>query len=182
MANVILSLKQIEEIFQEITSRITGLESEKNVRLSWPTYGAPGWKIDEDIVFVKVLTVPDAYSQQREDVYYRDSLELIDSVQIESSYTRVHLAQWTFYGPNSYDLAEALKSGFYSPEIKEALMAHSLFFILDVQQPVRAPELYNGQWWERVDFEAKFNEHVSNFSSVSSIIEVDLRVQVKADD
>ena len=176
MADVILSLKQVEEIFQSITSSITGLGSEKNVRLSWPTYGAPSWKIDEDIVFVKVLTVPDEYSQQREDVYYRDIIEPVESIHVEASYTRVHLVQWTFYGPNSYDLAETLKNGFYSHETKEALMVSNLFFVLDVQQPVRAPELYNSQWWERVDFESKFNELVTRNSSVPYLSGLNIQV------
>jgi len=176
MPDIILTLKQIEDIFQALTSSITGLGGEKDVRLSWPTYGAPGWKIDEDVVFVKALTVPDEYSQQREEVYYRDSIESVESIHVESLYTRVHLVQWTFYGPNSYDLAETLKNGFYSQGTKEALMENNLFFILDAQQPTRVPELYNGQWWERVDFEAKFNELVTRNSSVPYLSGLNIQV------
>src|SRR5271157_3696137 len=44
-----------------------------NVRISWPTGGAPSWKIDEDVCFIQAVSADDEYDRLRED-------EVIDNV------------------------------------------------------------------------------------------------------
>ena len=78
----------------------------------------------------------------------------------KTGYTRVHKIDWTLYGPNSYDNADLIRSSIFADEYLQTFKDNNLFLITDVQMPTRLPELYNGQWWERTDFSATFNESV----------------------
>ena len=167
MSNIILTIKQLEDIFQSLTVTLTGLNKDSGVRVSWPTEGSPGWKITDNVAFIKVVSVTDNYSNIVETNYQQDELEL--GVNVELVYTRVHLIQWVLYRPNSYELAEKIKSGLFLYDTKQALNLSNLFLVTDIEQPVRIPEQANGRWWERCDYQARFNEKVVKASTVPYI-------------
>lgn len=162
MADTILKLKEIEDFFQNLTIRMLGLDpkASKNqgkVRISWPTNGSPAWGINEDIAFLKVNNPDDPIVRQRDTNYdYFDEENNSTTV----SFTRVHMVKWIFYGPNAYDNAEKVRNSLFMPAYIEQCNSKNLFLILDVVATGRFPEAFNGQWWERADFTASFNEFV----------------------
>ena len=174
MADIILTLKQIENIFQSLTCSLTGLNNDSGVRLSWPTKGSPGWSVNEDVVF-QVVFGSDSYTQQRETEYQDDIAN--DVKKVIASYTRVHNIKWTIYGPNSYEHGESIKNGIYLPTTRGILRHNNLSLILNVGDVKRFPELFNGQWWERVDFEASFNEKVVRYSTIPYLVGVNIQVK-----
>lgn len=172
MADVVLTLTQIENIFQDMTTRILGYDPSvaangDRVRISYQPEGAPGWKRTDDIVFIRVGLVPDLVAQQR-DISYSPISQQQSNRKV--TYTRVLSVQWILYGPNSFDKADVIRNGLYLPSYRDTLKANNLFMVLDsVQVPTRMPELLNSQWWERVDFSANFNESVTRESKVQNI-------------
>jgi len=125
------------------------------VRIGWQTSGAPAWKISEDIIFIMINNVDDPIIKQR-DIEY--SNKDADNAKQTVSYTKVHAVKWVLYGPNSYENAEKIRNAIYLQEFKELFSKNNLYLILDVTTPTRFPELFNGNWWERSDFTASFNE------------------------
>jgi hypothetical protein len=165
MADQVLKLTEIEDFFQNITCQILGLdmtldENQGKVRLAWPTQGAPSWKIDEDIVFLRVTPIDDRVARTL-NIIYNTNDEDNEYLKKKIGYTRVHKIDFTLYGLNSYDNADLIRYSLLDPHLfKSEFKAKNLFAIPDIPMPTRLPELYNNQWWERTDFSATFNEGV----------------------
>ena len=168
-----LTRQQIENVFRSVTIDVTSLSPDM-VRLSWPTAGAPAWRIDEDVVFVQVYPVDDPYIQQREASYRLDTTL---NMQRVNHYTRVHEVQWVCYGPNSGDIADSIRNGIYFPDTTYYLAQNHLYMILEVPAVTRLPELFNGQWWERSDLRARFNEDVSVMKDQPAITGVEVVIK-----
>lgn len=176
--DTVLTLRQIEDIFATETCKMLGIdpdlpENKGKVRLTWPTKGAPGWKIDEDVVFIRVTPEDDKIARHQ-DILYKDVSN--DYVLKEVGYTRVHKVDWTLYGPNSYDNADKIRFKILSQDYFEDFKKSNLFLITDVSMPTRLPELFNGQWWERTDFTASYNELVVRRSQLNYILGTDIRL------
>jgi hypothetical protein len=166
MVDVILTLAQLQALFQSLTVSLTGLDDDRGVRLSWPTRGQPDWKITEDVAFIRITTSSEPIIAQRDTVYSPND---DTSVQETTSYTRVHRVSWIIYGPNAYDNSQALRDGLYSQAAHDTLAASNLYMVLDVPAVSRAPEPFNGQWWERCDLSARFNEGVTRGAVVPAL-------------
>lgn len=158
-------LSEIEDKIAELTLIMLDLdpdeeENQDKVRIAWPKSGAPGWNIDEDICFLRISPV-DSPSARQQDVVYtlkENSDELLNK---EIGYTRVHNVDWCFYGPNAYDLADTVRFKILSDkDIIKKFNAINLHLVTDVTMPIRIPELFQGRWWNRVDFHAIYNELV----------------------
>lgn len=178
MADTILTFNQAEDFFQGFTLELLGIAPngpniDKRVRIGWPTKGAPSWKINEDIAFLLIGYDNDPITQQQETTYQNNDAT---SLKTELSYTRVIRVQWVFYGPNSSDDADKLRSGLYRSETKERLGVSNLAAIFDSNAPMRSPELYNGQWWERSTYYARFNEKVIRRSTIQIIESADVTI------
>jgi hypothetical protein len=108
------------------------------------------------------------YNQDEEDNEY---------LKKKTGYTRVHKIDWCFYGPNSYDNADLIRFSILEPHLyKQNFKDKNLFIITDVQMPTRLPELYNGQWWERTDFSANFNEAVIRESKMPYLKSAEIKM------
>lgn len=178
MANVVLTLKQIEDLFQNITTQMLGLdptapENQGVVRVAWPTTGAPAWKITQDRIFIRVTPVDNDYNKQVSTQY-----EPVDSTIVNQviSHTDVISVNWVIYGPNSYDNAKKIRSSLFLSKFKMMLSANKIYLITNVPEVMRVPELYNGQWWDRSDFSANFNQLVINKEDVNYIKSVDVTI------
>lgn len=181
MADQILTLKQVEDIFQEITTKMLGYDPTNpahgnKVRIAYPTFGSPAWKITDDVAFISVNTEMDPITQQR-DVQYSE--QDIDNANRITKYTRVQTIRWTFYGPNSYDNAEKVRSLLFATNYRELLAASNLYLIMNVTVPVRAPEPFNNQYWERTDFVANFNEAVVLNGTTPYLKSANIRYYIK---
>lgn len=180
MADQVLKLAEIEDFFQSITSQMLGLdmtldENQGKVRISWPKEGAPSWKLDEDIVFLRVTPVDDKLARELNIVYDPDQQDNEYAIK-RTGYTRVHKIDWTLYGPNSYDNADLIRNLIFSYDYMLEFRQKNLFLITDVAMPTRLPELYNNQWWERTDFSCTFNEAVIRETEIPYITSTDIRI------
>jgi len=179
MANTILTLKQLEDIFRNLTCTLLELNpsspaNNSKVRIAWPTGGAPGWKITEDVVFLRVVSINNAYSKQR-DTEYTSSTET-EANKI-TSYTLPRQVSWIAYGPNSFDNIETIRNGLFSAG--SILRASNLHLVIDVPVPLRCPDLFSGQWWERSDFSAVFYEKVRRQETIPTIQGVNIKIKTE---
>jgi hypothetical protein len=180
MADQVLKLKELEDFFQEITCKMLNLDMSKKenqgkVRISWPTGGAPGWEITEDIVFLRITPQDDKLAREL-NIIYDPNKEDKAFADRKTGYTRVHKIDWTLYGPNSYDNADIIRNLIFDSDYMLELKKKNIFLITDVPMPTRLPEFYNGQWWERTDFSATFNEAVIRVKKVPYIQSGDVRI------
>lgn len=138
------------------------------VRVSWPTGGAPAWKVSDDVAFIRVTEDDDLINRQRD-------VEITDydtnNVNEEVTYTRVMALHLVFYGPNSYDHAQTVRDEIFSSYYRGQLEAHKIYPLPDIVAPKRNPEPFQGQWWERVDMEIRFNEGISKNKRIGLIKE-----------
>jgi hypothetical protein len=178
MADTILSIAQIEDFFANLTLQMVGLDpvapaNQNRVRIGWAPNGAPAWKRTEDVAFLLVNYDDDPITRLV-DVTYQEAD--INNVNRTVSYTRVQRVNWICYGPNSFDDMDKIRHGLYLPQFTQILAANNLALILDMSMPVRSPELFNGQWWERTSFYARFNEKVTRQADVPYIQSADVQI------
>jgi hypothetical protein len=178
MADTILTLKQLEDIFRDFTCITLGLNptdpaNNSKVRLAWPTGGAPGWKITEDVTFLKVSSANNPYAKLRDTEYTPNTNSDINKI---TSYTLPRQVSWIFYGPNSFDNIETIRNGLFHSDI---LKKSNLYLVVDVPVPVRCPELFNGRWWERSDFSATFYETVRRQGTIPTIKGVNIKIKTE---
>lgn len=180
MADQVLKLREIEDFFADITAKMLDLDltqpqNKGKIRIAWPSNGAPSWKIDEDVIFLRITPVDDKLARELNIVYYKNELDN-DNADKKTGYTRVHKIDWTLYGPNSYDNADLIRHLIFDNDFMYEFRNKNLYLITDVSMPTRLPELNNGQWWERTDFSATFNEAVIREKKVPYIISGDIRL------
>jgi len=179
MSGVYLTLKQMEILFQALVLDILGYEKTGSpadysnaayaaVRVAWPIYGAPAWKVSEDVVFIHVTEEDEPINRQREVVYTDSGLYTLDE---EISYTRVLSLNLIFYGPTSFHNAQLVRDSVFRETYRRVLSQNKIFLIPDIVAPRRAPEPFQSQWWERTDLDLSFNEKIKKTDEIS-IIEI----------
>jgi hypothetical protein len=178
-ADTYLTLPQLRAFFQRLTLTLLGMggmleaweeyqadpppdgEPPANpfyfVRTSWPTGGAPAWKIAENVAFLRILESDSQYNRQR-DVAFDPYSE--DSANQRTGYTRVVGVTWVFYGPSSFDNAQVVRDRIFYQTNHDALAGQNLYLVPDIPAPRRVPEPFQGQWWERTDLSMNFNEKI----------------------
>lgn len=143
------------------------------VRTTFPTAGAPAFKITDDVLFVTPKPIDDDYNRVRDEEYVDISPTEVHKVV---SYTRVLRVEFCVFGPNSLDNARALRSGYLEQLIHDFLEYQGLYLIPDNAEPSRNPENFDGQWWERVDFALRFNELVHETTVLQTVKSVEVIV------
>jgi len=127
------------------------------VRIGWQTLGQPFQQVSQDVAYVRCYEVDDPYNRVR-DVSYDQTPEVYTKV---TNYTRVWECAWDVYGPNSFDNCRLIRTRLFDQDIHDLFAALNLYLVTDPSAPTRVPELFQGQWWERTDFKARFNEFVT---------------------
>ena len=163
MADIFLTLKQIEKLFWNATTQMLGLDpalpiNASKVRIAWPTDGAPAWKKDEDVTFIRIGDADDPINILRDTVTTQQDA---DNANQATTYTRVLIVHFVCYGPNSFDNAFMIRNNLYKQQYRNLLSDKNIYLIPQINSPVRSPESFNGQWWERTNMMAKFNELIS---------------------
>lgn len=179
MADTILALKQLEDIFRNLTCTLLGLNpidpiNSDRVRIAWPTGGSPGWKITDDVTFLRVRSIGNEYAKQRDTEYTSNSESQANEI---TSYTLPRLVSWTVYGPNSFDNIETIRNGLF--KAKSILAASNLSLVIDVPIPIRSPELFDGRWWERSDFSATFYEKVTRQLTIPYLQSANIKIKTE---
>lgn len=145
----------LEDLFGDMTELILGINfPPENIRLTYPQDGQPNWKIDEDIVFIRLFEKEDAYAKQLDSVYEAQR----GSVIKKSTRTRVWEVQYVVYGPQANEHINKIKDGVFRQDVKRLLSGNGVFLIPDLSPCRRVPELFAGQWWNRWDLSLTFNE------------------------
>ncbi len=169
----------VNELLQTTTITVLGLDLDPakyaKVRVGWQKRGAPGWKIDEDVVIVRATEEDDdrVNRQRDEDFSTVDPATLLST----QSYIRVWRCFWTVYGPNALDNGRKIRSALFQQIFHDIYAKGGLYPVMDIAAPTRVPELFQGQWWERVDFACLMNEGVVETSDVSSIASAEVIVE-----
>lgn len=171
-------IQEIEDFFYALTLQMLELNpnttaNQGRVRIGWPSKGAPAWKRTQDVAFLLITQDDDSITQQV-DVEYRAVDD--DNAQRVAVYTRVIRVNWVCYGPNCSADADKIRSSLYLPDTVMKLAENNFALILDVPVPFRSPELFNGQWWERANFTARFNFKATTETEVKYIQSADVRV------
>jgi len=177
MSDTYLTLSQLNTLIWETTMTALGYDyTEYNsstsppismpVRKSWQAEGAPATKRTDDVCYIRVYPENNDYNKLRELKY---SAINDASVNQATSYTRVLQVTWIFYGPNSYDNAQTVRDSLFSDNIADELEAKNVYFMPDIDDCTRAPELFDGQWWERTDLKAYFYELVTKNITVATV-------------
>jgi len=101
-----------------------------------------------------------------------------ESLVVLTSYTRVWETFWELYGPNGFDHARKIHSALFTQTVHDtfAALGLALYWVPDSSSPRRIPYYADGQWWERVDFEARFNEFVQEPIIVPAAASVEVKV------
>ena len=158
-----LTVLQMNTIMQALATQMLGIAPgasnfDSMVRLDWPTGGQPSYQITDDLCFLRNIVVDDQYNRIRDKTEtVNDGITLLETW----NYTRVWMTSFTVVGPNSSDNARLIKSAFFLDFPLDSLAQSNLYLLADIADPIRAPELFAGQWWERCDLEVKFNEAVT---------------------
>ncbi len=163
--------KQVEAAIQNFTLGILGISLDPTktpdpayrvVRIGWQQQGQPSQNIEENVVYVRAVEDDDEYNRQRDVEYLPDPAAVAgETVLQDTTYVRVWKVFWCVYGPNSFDNARKLRSGLFLQDFHDLFAGTNLYLVTDPSAPRRVPEEFQGQWWERVDFEARFNEGVT---------------------
>ena len=174
MTTTALDPKTISTALQLATIRALGLPTPaspidpvyKLVRIDWPTEGQPAWGIGEDIVFIGALLVDDPSDKVRDLVMGVDgSGNPLETITQQA----VWRASWTVYGPNATLNARKIRAALFWQSTHDLLALSNLYLVPALPQVIRAPELFQGQWWERADFSAEYNEGVTDTYAVQTV-------------
>lgn len=163
------------------------------IRVGWQQEGQPAHTINEDVCYVRCVEEDDDYNRIRDEEFTDAPPTQVLGTII---YARVWRTFWNFYGPNSFDRARILKSFLFSQTGHDAILGAfntygalpsgmggygggtiNLYLVTDVSAPKRVPELFDGQWWERVDFDCQFNEQVTETELVNAVASSEVIVE-----
>jgi hypothetical protein len=165
---------------QDLTCQMLGIDTTadplayKKVRVDWLTSGQPGWGIADDVCFVRCTETDRDFTKTRDRQYAQNGSTSLNRTE---TYTRVWRVDWALYGPDSFDNARLIRSAVRLEFAHDALAAIGLALVPAIPAPVRAPELFQGQWWERVDVHAEFYELVTETLSVDAVASVEVLIE-----
>jgi hypothetical protein len=181
MTDTALTLDALNKLFQSLTLQMLGLSATAydKVRLSWPTEGAPSWKITDDVAFLRCFETDNPYNRQRDVEHTRVDDNTLSQA---TAYTRVNSIEWIFYGPYSYERAQAVRDQIFYQLNRDTLERNNVYLVPDIAAPRRVPEAFQGQWWERVDLTIRFNELTVRNISIGSIASVPVSVTAESGD
>lgn len=167
-----LTLTQFEDLFYTATVSMTGLAASQ-VRIAYQTQSQPAWEVSQNVVLLNVQQVDNAYDKQLDRSFINASVNSTETI----FYTRVMAVDWNFYGPNSFQLADAVRIGILSESIRNTLYLNQVFPIPGIDSPIRVPYLFNGQWYERQDLRVLFNAGTTRSGTVPLFTQANIAVK-----
>jgi len=180
MSEVYLPLADVENLFQKLIVSILGWDvstptQKNNVKIDWATGGRPGWgDPKKNLVFLKVIESDSNYNKEREVTHrYIDSPP--EYIQ-RTSYTRQIQVGITTYGSNSFENMQLIRDSMFYQTFRNTLSQNKIYLIPDIVAPVRAPELFNDLWYERIDMTLHFNELIVREISSIPVESVDIKI------
>jgi hypothetical protein len=160
LASSALTVPQITQLFQTLTCGMLGIVPVNYalVKIEWPVQGQPFTQSpSQNCCYLNCVPHDVEYNRVR-DMWETGTVEQI--VQ-NWEYTRGWRVNWVFYGPASVDQARQVWDATFLDWVYDQLSLSSLYFVNDPAEPVRMPEEFNAQWWERSDFNIVLYEQVN---------------------
>lgn len=146
------------------------------VRVVWPTQGQPfSTTPQQDVCYVSCVLEDDNYTKVRD--LSTDTLAAQAWV-----YTRAWRVGWVLYGPNSLANATKLWTATFLDYFANQFETLQMYFVNEPPQPVRAPEEFNAEWWERADFHIMLYEQVNETLTPPNGAGLVTSVEVKLND
>jgi len=188
MQEIQKSISEIEDMLAEVLCMIWKIDKDNisgRIRAVWgsnideASMSAPNLKTTEDVCYIQVTPEDDAYNRQRHIRYVHTGGRNMISVD---EHTDVHTVLFVNYGTNAYDYARRIRDGLFRDDIRRFLRLNHFPLVLNVPAPRRVPELVNGNWVNRVDVSATFNQYVRLVGSVGTIRQVGVRVAASSGD
>jgi hypothetical protein len=172
---------QMFALWQPFTCDMLGLAStdpsrQFTVRQAWQSAGAPAWKIDENIISIRCTLESNWYDKVRDVITTKNSdISVISNIE----YTRVWSIRFIGYGPNIFDMIRLVRSALLLDWTHDTLAVSSLYVMTELGTPVRNPELFEGQYWERTDLAIELYEQVNETLVAPSIASVEVLLETK---
>jgi len=163
----------MESVWQDTVAQSIGLNlNDPNVyslvRVGWQTLGQPGIGITDNVIFVRCEPQDTMFSRLRNSVITGQNPNL--SVNYTDAHTRTWNAIVTVYGPNSLDNSRAIVAAISDVSFFDTfLSSYNVYINPDIEQPRRVPEVFQGEWWERVDITIEFNEQITEVFTVGTV-------------
>nr|DAY78846.1 MAG TPA: hypothetical protein [Caudoviricetes sp.] len=159
MAERILTLRQAEDIFLEVTREILGISNDNStVRLAYgagsTTGSAPMHDTRSSVCYVTVNPTNDGYGNQHHICY--ESTEESELLTEVDEYTEEYSVIFSCYGIDSYDKARKIRDGLYGENSKKLLRNHKIYLVVGSPQLIPAREIIDTRWIERCDLTATF--------------------------
>lgn len=149
-----MDFEALENLFRDMIVAIMGKNfNADNIRFSYQQDGQPGFKIDQDVIFIRLFESDDDYAKQLNNIYEGNT-----TVIKKSARTRVWETQIIAYGPHASQNINKIRDAVFRQDIKRILSVNSVFLIPDMPIAKRIPEYFAGQWWNRWDQYLKWNE------------------------
>ena len=136
----------------------------------------PHARMGRDVVFLRITEADNEYNRQRDTAYDPKDKDADNAIE-KKTFTRIIQTYWICYGPNSFDRAFAIRNALFATQSRETLSGSGLYLIPDMDAPRRSPELFAGQWWERTDLSARFNEYIRLDTTVPYLKSADIAVE-----
>lgn len=145
--------------------------SNTRVRQSWQTQGNPAFTIDDDVVFIRCIEQETDYNTIRDEMTVGNNEDTSIRIRV---YTRMWNVFFRARGPNSFDQIRLIKSLLLEDFPHDNLAALNLYMIPATSTPVRAPELFEGRWWEQVDYNIDLLEQVTETFTIQTVNAVEV--------
>lgn len=172
MATAPLVPDQIQTVFQTVTATAigaltpSGQPDPTQVRIEWQPESQPMGGMSDNFVSLRCVEEDEQWNRIRDSSTGPADPEL--NCTQTFTYIRVWRTYWNFYGTNSFDNARQLRSMLLTDQgTKDSLAGAQLWLVTDIRAPIRFRDRWpGGQWIERTDFEARFNELVTEAPTV----------------
>jgi hypothetical protein len=160
-----------------ITASVTDPKAYEKVRIGWQIQGQPGPPITQDTTFIRYEPLDTEFSRLRDAVGSSTDVTYTTT----DIFTRTGKIYWTFYGPNALDRARAVRSALITiQQFADLLAISNLYINPSIEEPRRVPENFQGEWWERIDLVAEFNEQVTETYTVGTVESVEVTLYDKS--
>ena len=175
MREIQKSIEEIEDLLAQVVCMILRIDKDNingRVRTVWgsnvdsKSMSAPNQKTTEDICYIQITPEDDAYNRQRHIRYVYLGGEDMASVD---EHTDVYSVLFINYGLKAFDCARNIRDGLFKDKVRRFLRLNFFPLITDVPAVRRVPELVNGNWINRVDVSAKFNQYVRLIGTIGTI-------------
>ncbi len=171
---LVKNMAELEALFWAELMDILGYDTSVTpppVRRSWPTDGAPDWRITDNCVFMQFSEAGDGYMQDIDSVLEEAGRDFV----LHRASTRTLQLKLIAYGPSCYESLLAVRMALAGG--RSGLRKQKIYPVGGADSVQYVPELFQGRWWKRADLSMTFNCLMVFSTSVNAIEQVDVTIK-----